>query len=196
MASFYWNIARLSRTTAEAFCGATNTCIVSKEHQFIFQLIKHIANYLAILGSNKMHRSHLHDPGNTYERHINMKHFGNEMLLKSDFEVGFDIIQHPNVFKTASGWIDIICNIPSFQPVSLQGFKTDFKLTLSHNIPQCTWKTFMIHQTFARWALYILFKFVKSFIRHLGLAFGNVWWFSWTLIPSLSTCVFVVYSGG
>ena len=49
---------------------------------------------------------------------------------------------------------------------------------------QCTRKTFMIHQTFVRWALYILFKFVKSLIGHLGLAIGNVWcvrWFSWTL---------------
>ena len=27
---------------------------------------------------------------------------------------------------------------------------------------QCTWKTLMIHQTFVRWALYVLFKFVKS----------------------------------
>ena len=43
---------------------------------------------------------------------------------------------------------------------------------------------FMIHQTFVRWALYILFKFVKSLIRHLGLAIRNVRcvpWFSWTL---------------
>ena len=49
---------------------------------------------------------------------------------------------------------------------------------------QCTWKTSMIHETFVRWALYIVFKFVKSLIRHLGLATGNVrcvWWFSWTL---------------
>ena len=49
---------------------------------------------------------------------------------------------------------------------------------------QCSWKTFMVHQTFVQWALYILFKFVKSFIRHLGLAIGNVRhvrWFSWTL---------------
>ena len=49
---------------------------------------------------------------------------------------------------------------------------------------QCTRKTFMIHQTFVRWALYILFKFVKFLIRHLGLAIGNdqcVRWFSWTL---------------
>ena len=49
---------------------------------------------------------------------------------------------------------------------------------------QCSRKTFMIHQTFVRLALYILFKFVKSFIRHLGLAIGNVRcvrWFSWTL---------------
>ena len=55
---------------------------------------------------------------------------------------------------------------------------------------QCTWKTFMIHQTFVRWALYILFKFVKSLIGHLGLAIGNVRcvrWFSWTL-HYLSQC--------
>ena len=52
-------------------------------------------------------------------------------------------------------------------------------------ILQCSRKTFMIHQTFVRWALYILFKFVKSLIRHLGLAIRNVRhvrWFSWTLI--------------
>ena len=49
---------------------------------------------------------------------------------------------------------------------------------------QCTRKTFMIHQTFVRWALCILFKFVKSLMGHLGLAIGNVRhvrWFSWTL---------------
>ena len=46
---------------------------------------------------------------------------------------------------------------------------------------RCTRKTFMIHQTFVRWVWYILFKFFKSLIRHLGLAIGNVWWFSWTL---------------
>ena len=39
---------------------------------------------------------------------------------------------------------------------------------------QCTRKTFMIYQKFVRLALYILFKFVKSLIRHLGLAIGNV----------------------
>ena len=54
-------------------------------------------------------------------------------------------------------------------------------------IIQCSRKTFMVHdhQTFVRWALYILFKFVKSLIRHLGLAIGYVQyvrWFSWTLI--------------
>ena len=31
----------------------------------------------------------------------------------------------------------------------------------------CTRKTSMIHQTFVRWALYILFKYVKSLVRHL-----------------------------
>ena len=55
---------------------------------------------------------------------------------------------------------------------------------------QCSWKTFMVHQTFVWWALYILFKFVKSLVRHLGLAIGNVRhvrWFSWTL-PNLAMC--------
>ena len=57
----------------------------------------------------------------------------------------------------------------------------------AHNITpyhQCSWKTSMVHQTFVQWALYILLKFVKSLIRHLGLAIGNVRhvrWFSWTL---------------
>ena len=49
---------------------------------------------------------------------------------------------------------------------------------------QCSQKTSMIHQTFVWWALYILFKFVKFLIRHLGLVIGNVRhvrWFSWTL---------------
>ena len=40
--------------------------------------------------------------------------------------------------------------------------------------------------TFVQWALYILFKFVKSLIRHLGLAIGNVRWFSWTLLNPTS----------
>ena len=39
---------------------------------------------------------------------------------------------------------------------------------------QCRRKTFMVHQTFVWWALYIPYKFVKSPIRHLGLAIGNV----------------------
>ena len=39
---------------------------------------------------------------------------------------------------------------------------------------QCRRKTFMVHQTFVWWALYIPHKFVKSPIRHLGLAIGNV----------------------
>ena len=49
---------------------------------------------------------------------------------------------------------------------------------------QCSQKTFMVYQTFVWWALYILFKFVRSLIRHLAQAIGNVlhvWWFSWTL---------------
>ena len=56
---------------------------------------------------------------------------------------------------------------------------------------QCTRKTFMIHQTLVRWALYILF-------RHLGLAIGNVRcvrWFSWTLLSlwqSFSRIVFMM----
>ena len=63
---------------------------------------------------------------------------------------------------------------------------------------QCSRKTFMIHQTFVRWALHILFKFVKSLIRYLGLAIGNVrcvGWFSWTLhCLVLSIYVVVVVS--
>ena len=47
---------------------------------------------------------------------------------------------------------------------------------------QCRRKTFMVHQTFVWWALYIPYKFVKSPIRHLGLAIGNVWHFSPTLL--------------
>ena len=38
--------------------------------------------------------------------------------------------------------------------------------------------------------IYILFKFVKSLIRHLGLAIANVWrvqWFSWTLLKWIIT---------
>ena len=58
-------------------------------------------------------------------------------------------------------------------------------MTLTGYQNQCSRKTFMVHQTFVRWALiYILFKFVKSLIRHLGLAIGNVRrvrWISWTL---------------
>ena len=49
---------------------------------------------------------------------------------------------------------------------------------------QCYQKTSIVHQTFAQWALYILFKIVKYLIRHWGLAIGNirhVWWFSWAL---------------
>ena len=42
----------------------------------------------------------------------------------------------------------------------------------------------LIHQTFVQWDLYILFKFAKYLIRHLGLAIRNVrrvHWFSWKL---------------
>ena len=42
----------------------------------------------------------------------------------------------------------------------------------------------MIHQTFVRWAFNILFKFVNSLNKHLGLTIGNVRWFSWTLHES------------
>ena len=61
----------------------------------------------------------------------------------------------------------------------------DDKSALAQVMAQCTRKTFMIHQTFVRWAVYVLFKFVKSLITHLGLAIGYVrcvWWFSWTLM--------------
>ena len=53
------------------------------------------------------------------------------------------------------------------------------------SIEQCRRKTFMVHQTFVWWALYISYKFVKSPIRHLGLAIGNVRRFSPTLIESI-----------
>ena len=43
-------------------------------------------------------------------------------------------------------------------------------------------KTFMVHQIFVRWAWYILFKFVKSLIRHLGQAIGNVRRVQWFLL--------------
>ena len=49
---------------------------------------------------------------------------------------------------------------------------------------QCTESrriTFMVRQTFVWWVLYILYKFVKFPIRHLGLAIGNVRRFSPTL---------------
>ena len=52
-------------------------------------------------------------------------------------------------------------------------------------IKQCYRKTFMVHQTFVWWASCILFKIVKSLIRHFGLAIANgrhVRWFSWALI--------------
>ena len=35
-------------------------------------------------------------------------------------------------------------------------------------------KSFMVHQTSVQWALFKLFKFMKSLIRHLSLAIGNV----------------------
>ena len=41
---------------------------------------------------------------------------------------------------------------------------------------QCRQKTLLVHQTFVWWTLYILYKFGKFPIRHLGLAIGNVWW--------------------
>ena len=44
----------------------------------------------------------------------------------------------------------------------------------SRTFQQCRWKTCMVHQTFVWWALYIPYKFVKSSIRHFGLAIGNV----------------------
>ena len=51
--------------------------------------------------------------------------------------------------------------------------------------PLSVWlKNFHGPSTFVWWALYILFKFVKSLTRYLDLAIGNVRhvrWFSWTL---------------
>ena len=46
--------------------------------------------------------------------------------------------------------------------------------SIQHLVTQCRRKTFMVHQTFVWWAIYIPYKFVKSPIRHLGLAIGNV----------------------
>ena len=57
---------------------------------------------------------------------------------------------------------------------------------------QCSWKTFMVHQTIVQWALYILLKFVKSLIGHSALAIGNVWHvrrFSWTLRNEFSISI-------
>ena len=53
-------------------------------------------------------------------------------------------------------------------------------------LSQCIRKTFMVHQTIVRWALYILLKFMKALIRHLALAVGNVRRFSWTLLSATS----------
>ena len=39
---------------------------------------------------------------------------------------------------------------------------------------QCIWKTYMVHQTFVRWALHILHEFVESLVRCLDLAVRNV----------------------
>ena len=60
---------------------------------------------------------------------------------------------------------------------------------------QCSQKTFMVHQTFVWWALYILFKFVKFLIGHLGLAIGNVRhvrWFSLTLSYYRNQCWLII----
>ena len=46
-------------------------------------------------------------------------------------------------------------------------FSWSLKATSLGAIMQCTRKTFKIHQTFVQWALYNLFKFVKSFIKCL-----------------------------
>ena len=52
---------------------------------------------------------------------------------------------------------------------------------------QCRCKTCMVHQTFVWWALYIPYKFVKSSIRHFGLAIGNVRCFR-RFLPTLLLC--------
>ena len=49
-----------------------------------------------------------------------------------------------------------------------------FGSVLPSVLTQCRRKTYMIHQTFVWWAVYIPYKFAKSPIRHLGLAIGNV----------------------
>ena len=62
------------------------------------------------------------------------------------------------------------CNIPYY-----------FEVWISPSIIifiklQCRQKTLLVHQTFVWWTWYILYKFGKFPIRHLGLAIGNVWW--------------------
>ena len=55
----------------------------------------------------------------------------------------------------------------------------------SYTMHQCSWKTLWFIRHLSNVLYIIIFKFVKSLIRHLGLAIGNVrhvWWFSWTLM--------------
>ena len=57
-------------------------------------------------------------------------------------------------------------------------------ITLTLRVPHpCRRKTFMVHQTFVWWALFTPYKFVKSPIRHLGLAIENVRRILPTLLP-------------
>ena len=81
---------------------------------------------------------------------------------------------------------------------SVAGTYSLIHLVCSLEGPQCSRKTFIVHQTFVWWAWYILFKFVKSLIRHLGLANGNVQhvrWFSRTLGPLLSSSSYLTHYG-
>ena len=75
------------------------------------------------------------------------------------------------------GCIEILSREPTsqrhnwFEPMGDALSAGDHHLTLSK--PQWRRKTFMVHHTFVWWALYILYKFVKSPIKHLVLAIRN-----------------------
>ena len=115
---------------------------------------------------------------NLYDKHFYYKYFINRSAadLPNSLRIPIVIVLHLALSVHSEP------SLPSLRLIS--GLQLPSK-------KQCCWKTFMFHQTFVRWALYILFKFVKSLIRHLGLAIGNVWcvrWFSWTLKKYTGLC--------
>ena len=91
----------------------------------------------------------------------------------------------PQMNATIQLWL--LVNIGSGNGLVLSGDKPLHKPMLIQI--HCSRKTLMFHLVFVQWTLYILFKCVKSFMRHLGLAILNVWhvwWFLWTLSRSMS----------